>query len=729
MKNAQQVSGPPTLKGRVNWPQLLFLFVFIDVAVILVSLAMQHTALVSLDRAIASSERFSSQQRWVANLRKTELEFNAPGNNVFETRAVGVERVKYNVAWRKLEPLMDEGRTYGIDLDPSFRRAMDQMRQAEETIFGLVEGSIQPGVEPLVRERAAAAAMALMDRHQMDAMVGLGKMDADLRQRTGALLEKQRQGVQRRQKAEWIFAFFVLVVIIRIVVFGGRLHRSSEAFQAEQRRLTEQLSRSTDELRSAKAYTENVVASLADTLLVVDPEGRIKTINPATVRLLGYAENELIGQDVGIIFAEEESIFKGTRLQKLIEAGSLRDYEMTYQTKSGEKIPVSFSGSVMYEAAPVVPAEAGNPRVHEDPRFRQDDKQRRLLGIVGVARDMRSTLTLLSDLKRSKQELDEFSKTLEKKVQERTTDLSQAQEATLNMMEDLQESKKALERSVEKEKELAAAAAAAADAERKRAAELEESYRKLKETQAMLIQAGKLTALGQLGAGVAHELNQPIAAIRGFSQLLLSQLEPESPLAPNLKVIEEQSHRMARIVDNIRSFARDTKEGREELELNQVADTALMLITAQLRGRGITVDLKLDPNLPRVFADKNQIQQTLINLLTNARDAVEEKGPGGKITVATASDENGGVEMRVSDTGVGISPEIRDRIFDPFFTTKPPGKGTGLGLSIVYGIIQNHKGEIEVESKPGEGTTFIMKLPRGARAQETGRKTAVGGSR
>ena len=248
--------------------------------------------------------------------------------------------------------------------------------------------------------------------------------------------------------------------------------------------------------------------------------------------------------------------------------------------------------------------------------------------------------------------------------------------------------------------------------------EVERREQELKNTQAMLIQAGKLTAMGQLGAGIAHELNQPIAAINGFAQLMLSRLPAASPLAPNLQLIEQQSLRMAKIVDNIRTFAREGKGEREPVNVNEAIEDALLLIATQLKNHSIAVEQRMDPQLPAVLADKNQLQQVFVNLLMNARDAIEERGAnvGGQIQLTTTA-RNGFVEAQIRDTGVGIPPDIRERIFDPFFTTKPPGKGTGLGLSILYGIIEQHHGRITVESTRGEGATFIVRLPL-ASAQE-----------
>lgn len=201
------------------------------------------------------------------------------------------------------------------------------------------------------------------------------------------------------------------------------------------------------EITETLKYTDSIIANMIDTLIVVDPDGRIKTVNKAMLDLLGYTEVELIGEPVGKIFREEEQIFfKGTKLRNLIQEGSVRDFEMTYKTKIGEKIPVSFTGSVMRQ----VSCPNRDKPTDECPEFKKKGLHcEKILGVIGVARDMRQIKALISNLKKSKRELHEWSETLEKKVEERTKTLNESQEATLNILEDLYETKKALEVSTE----------------------------------------------------------------------------------------------------------------------------------------------------------------------------------------------------------------------------------------------------------------------------------------
>jgi len=253
--------------------------------------------------------------------------------------------------------------------------------------------------------------------------------------------------------------------------------------------------------------------------------------------------------------------------------------------------------------------------------------------------------------------------------------------------------------------------------------EVEARERELREAQAMLVQAGKLRALGQLGAGIAHELNQPLAAVRGYAQVMLEQISSDDPHWKNLKIIEEQTGRMTQIVNNIRTFARDSKTALESIDIRKPIEDAFMLFTVQLKNHSIEVVREYEEGLPKVMGDPNQLQQVLINLIANARDALDTKG-GGTIwvmarkkqeTVKQSPQETRNkkleIEVLFRDNGPGIPADVVDYIFDPFFTTKEPGQGTGLGLSISYGIMRHHQGGIAVTNRKDKGVEFVITLP------------------
>jgi PAS domain S-box-containing protein len=223
--------------------------------------------------------------------------------------------------------------------------------------------------------------------------------------------------------------------------------------------------------------------------------------------------------------------------------------------------------------------------------------------------------------------------------------------------------------------------------------------------------AEKLAALGTLAAGLAHELNNPIGIISSRIEVML--LEAENTGLPavirdDLTVLHRNAQRVARIAQGLLSFARPSRRERAPVHLGDVVRETVLLAGKQMTKEGIQVALDLEPSLRPLRGDANALQQVMLNLVTNARDAVESGGEI-RITTSTVPDRPGLVQLTVADTGPGIAPEHLHRIFDPFFSTKP--RGTGLGLSITEGIVREHGGTIEVQSAPGQGTRFVLTFP------------------
>ncbi|HWP45591.1 MAG TPA: ATP-binding protein [Candidatus Limnocylindrales bacterium] len=225
-----------------------------------------------------------------------------------------------------------------------------------------------------------------------------------------------------------------------------------------------------------------------------------------------------------------------------------------------------------------------------------------------------------------------------------------------------------------------------------------------------LIQSEKLIVIGTLAAGVAHELNQPLMVIRGYTQILLSNHQNDPELKDSLKRIEGQTTRMMKIIQHLRDFSRGSTGMKEPLSINQIIENAFTLLNQQLKAHNIEVIKELAQDLPQIKADANQLEQVIINLIVNARDALDQKG-GGEIKVVSRFKKPDKVEVLVSDTGIGMPPHIKNHIFEPFFTTKEAGKGTGLGLNISQRIIKDHGGDISVTSTEGKGTTFVLTFP------------------
>ncbi len=224
-------------------------------------------------------------------------------------------------------------------------------------------------------------------------------------------------------------------------------------------------------------------------------------------------------------------------------------------------------------------------------------------------------------------------------------------------------------------------------------------------------QAERLAALGRLAAGIAHEVNNPIGIISSRIEIMLLDAE-NSPLlgrmTDDLKVLHRHAQRVVRIAQGLLSFARESSHELGPVDLNHLVEETLLLVEKESGKIGITIRRALTPDLPAILGDANALEQVVLNLLTNARDAL---GTDGVITLETdlVPGRPGTVRLIVRDTGPGIPPELLPRIFEPFFTTKR--EGTGLGLSISYGIVREHKGTIDVESLPGQGTTFILTFP------------------
>jgi len=227
------------------------------------------------------------------------------------------------------------------------------------------------------------------------------------------------------------------------------------------------------------------------------------------------------------------------------------------------------------------------------------------------------------------------------------------------------------------------------------------------ELERRLVQADKLSSIGLLAAGVAHEVNTPLAVISTYAQMLAKQVEGDQRQAALLDKIAKQTFRASEIVNSLLSFSRTSPRQFGEVDLARVIRETLTVIEHQLTQAGIQVRLEVEEPLPAIRGNTGQLQQVFLNLFLNARDAMEN---GGTLTVRAWSGSRG-VEVEVADTGHGIAPEHLPKIYDPFFTTKAARKGTGLGLSITYGIVRDHGGVIDVDSRPGEGARFHLEFP------------------
>jgi PAS domain S-box-containing protein len=235
-----------------------------------------------------------------------------------------------------------------------------------------------------------------------------------------------------------------------------------------------------------------------------------------------------------------------------------------------------------------------------------------------------------------------------------------------------------------------------------------EEERKQLELKAQI--TSRLASVGEMAAGVAHEINNPLTAVTGYAQLLIAREDIPPDIKTDLLAINDGAQRVAGIVQRLLTFSRQTKPQRKLVDINELIESTLILRAYQLKVNNIKVTTRLAPDLLETVVDPGQTQQVLLNLIVNAETEMKLAHGKGKLTITTEKSDNT-IKICVKDDGPGIKPEIMDRIFDPFFTTREAGQGTGLGLSLCYGIVTEHKGKIYVKSQPGKGATFIVELP------------------
>lgn len=249
--------------------------------------------------------------------------------------------------------------------------------------------------------------------------------------------------------------------------------------------------------------------------------------------------------------------------------------------------------------------------------------------------------------------------------------------------------------------------------------QLEKNNAELKSMQETLVQAGKMAALGELAAGIAHELNQPLQGIRGYAQELQDILKPvvagkkeETETTSSFHEIISNVDKMASIIQYLRAFTRKSVENFEKVDVHNAIEEALKMLSRQFASRGIQVHRDFAKELPQIYANPLQIEQVFINLSTNARDAIEAASNGsGNIWISTR-DAGNFVEISFKDDGCGMDGRTKSKIFNPFFTTKEVGKGMGLGLSLSYGMLTKIHASIVVESELGKGARFLLRLPK-----------------
>ncbi len=421
--------------------------------------------------------------------------------------------------------------------------------------------------------------------------------------------------------------------------------------------MREDSSWSRKQIIGARDYLEKILQSMNDSLVVISPEGIIQAVNPATCVLLGYTQDELLNQSYTKIIKAGEFSFLTSWLHSLVTGRYIRNVEEIYLAKDGREIPVLFSGSLMLD-------DVGE-----------------VLGIVCAAQDITERKLAEESLRRAKDQL-------EVKVAERTAQLRQTNEQL--------------------ELELS---------ERKRAEEaLTQAYSDLKNTQQELVQTEKLAALGRFSLGIAHEVKNPLAIILGGLEFLEAKLALKEPHALEAIVkIKDAIFRADSIVGGLLKFARPSELKTEKVRPVDLISEALALLQYRAPLVNITIHTEFSDEEMHIDVDRNQMQQVIFNLVNNA---IEAMPGGGKVLVKAyraqpqyCLRDMPCCALEVIDTGEGIPRVYQGKLFEPFFTTKRERRGTGLGLSIARTIVNNHGGDILIESEVGRGTSVKVILP------------------
>lgn len=383
-------------------------------------------------------------------------------------------------------------------------------------------------------------------------------------------------------------------------------------------------------------------------------------VNAQMCRMLGCEEKELLGRSSRTLYQSDDEYHRvGMELYPQIEKNGAGSLETRIKSNDGRILDIYLS------AALVDPGDI--------------DK-----GILFTATD-------ISDRIAAQKETDKIISSLGNVIAERT--------------EWLNENNRKLQSEIDKrstiEKELRASKE-----------ELEETISQLQKTQSQIIQSEKMASIGQLAAGVAHEINNPLSVISCYSNLIEKSGDATEQIREDLEKVKKHTLSCKRIVDSLLNFARVSETRRRSADIHSGLESVLAIFEKQVGKRQVEIRRHYASSLPPVSVDEDKMAQVYMNVLLNAVQAIDDQGT---VTIHTAYDRaSDAVRIRFSDTGPGIPAALLGRIFDPFFTTKKDQDGTGLGLSVSYGIVQEHDGDIQVESRPGHGSVFTVILPAGA---------------
>lgn len=424
-------------------------------------------------------------------------------------------------------------------------------------------------------------------------------------------------------------------------------------------------------------YFYTIIQSMVDTLFVVDLQCRIKTVNHALLNLLGFKEEELIGKPAGILFRKDKNFFNTLNWRKLLQEGVLRNFEMSYFTKNGQEIPLSFSGSMMR------------------------DSRGRVAGVVFVNKD-------LSQIKGFVAELEKTRNNLEEEMQKKNVHLSGIEARLKNEIRREEE----LEQRVKKVDELENVKMELEIEVASRTNELSKALTQLKGMQDRIIQEGNPSDVERFSTSVAHEIRNPLNFIGMSVQYLFGKLKPRDSKRELLKPILEKIDKVKEITQNLVQFSRTYRLELQPVKVDRILDKIIDLVKPRCAIQNIEIIKEYNTNLPEIMADPRKMEDVMFNLVDNA---IHSMSGSGMLTIGAYYNPVNTLMVRISDTGKGIPEENRDKIFNPFFSATG---SSGLGLFIVKQIVEAHKGRIAIEKTDEEGTTFSVVLPVAGRIEQ-----------
>lgn len=507
---------------------------------------------------------------------------------------------------------------------------------------------------------------------------------------------------------------------VALAVANARLYEEANAAADRYRQASEDERRARDAVAQSEARYRNLFETASDAIYTLDIQGSFTSVNEATCQISGRSRDELLGRSpLALVDAREAAMVQEHFKSAL--GGTARRYECHFVRSDGTHRLTSVTNTPIRHGADVV-------------------------GILGVARDMTDERARAVALERSEArytrlvesasdaiftvEPDGFMTAVNRSL-ERSTGVGRDELIGMPFValidpRDQVTANQALAETFSGQRRRVELRYAAADGELRYCSltltPLTEGARVTgalgvvrdmtdeKRLAEQLMQQEKLAAVGQLVSGVAHELNNPLASVMAFAQLMAAAPPDEPPDREAIDAINQESKRAAKIVSNLLTFARQHQLERTVADINRVIEDTIELRRYALRGAQIEIETHLDADLPVTWADPFQLQQVVLNLITNAEHALSNWDGERKIVVTTTH-RGGHLVIRIGDSGPGIAPEHLSRIFNPFFTTKPVGEGTGLGLSISDGIVREHGGRIRAESRPARGAAFIVELP------------------